>query len=373
MSKAIKPMAVAIQAGVPVLVLGAPGIGKTSVTNALAKALNAHSETVIASLREPSDFAGLPIVSNDDVRLAAPVWAKNLYKECKDGRKGILFLDEITTAPPAVQAALLRVVLDRVVGELVLPESVSIAAAANPPEQAAGGWELSPPLANRFCHLRWDVDQTAWVDGMLQGFPAPHFPIVPETHETFVHEMRTTIAGFVRSKPQLLLQLPKNDADAGKPWPSPRSWYMAARLMAATKAAGAGKDCEIALVAGCVGEGVGIEFLNWRNALDLPDPEFCLANPDKFVLPDRGDRAFTVLASIASAAANKMTQQRYLAAWKIFNHAAKAGQKDVAAASVKVLASAGQGKSFLQEKEVREEMKKNLVPFLEILQAAGLA
>jgi MoxR-like ATPase len=111
MSKAIKPMAVALQAGVPVLVIGAPGIGKTSVTNALAKALNAYHETVIASLREPSDFAGLPIIVDGDVRMAAPVWAKNLHRECKDGRRGILFLDEITTAPPAVQAALLRLCL----------------------------------------------------------------------------------------------------------------------------------------------------------------------------------------------------------------------------------------------------------------------
>ena len=58
--------------------------------------------------------------------------------------------DEISTAPPAVQAALLRVVLERTVGDLRLPDAVSLVAAANTPEQAAGGWELSPPLANRF-------------------------------------------------------------------------------------------------------------------------------------------------------------------------------------------------------------------------------
>jgi hypothetical protein len=170
-----------------------------------------------------------------------------------------------------------------------------------------------------------------------------------------------------------LLHLPKTDAEAGKPWPSPRSWHMAARLMAATKAANAGKDCEIALVAGCVGEGVGIEFLNWRNALDLPDPEYCLKNPDRFKLPERGDRAFTVLASIAGAVANKMTKERYLAAWQIFNHAAQVGQKDVAAASVRTLARASEGKGFLRDADLRTAMAKNLTPFVEILQAAGLA
>lgn len=367
-------MSVAVQAQVPVLALGGPGIGKTTMVNALGEALNAPTETVIASLREPSDFGGLPVInSNGEVNLAAPGFVKRLVEACKDGRPGILFIDEITTAPPAVQAALLRVVLDRVVGDTALPRSVSVVAAANPPDQAAGGWELSPPLANRFCHLQWTHDVSGWVDGMLQGFPKPAIPIVPKDWEGFIHEARVMAAGFVRSKPQLLYQIPKNDHEQGKPWPSPRSWDMASRLMAANKAAGAGQDCEIMLVSGCIGDGVAMEFLNWRNALDLPDPEECLKHPDKFVLPDRGDRAFTVLASIASACASKLTKERYLAAWHIFNHAATKGQKDIAAASVKTLAQAGVGKSFLQDKEVREKMKVNLVPFLDILRAAGLA
>lgn len=62
-----------------------------------------------------------------------------------DARKG----DEISTAPPAVQAALLRVVLERVVGDLELPDGVAVIAAANPPEQAAGGWDLSATISRR--------------------------------------------------------------------------------------------------------------------------------------------------------------------------------------------------------------------------------
>jgi integrase len=44
-------------------------------------------------------------------------------------------------------------VLERVVGDLELPDAVSVVAAANPPEMSAGGWDPSPPLANRFCHI----------------------------------------------------------------------------------------------------------------------------------------------------------------------------------------------------------------------------
>ncbi|NEA88457.1 AAA family ATPase, partial [Streptomyces sp. SID14436] len=114
--------------------------------------------TVIASVHEPSDFSGLPVPGDDPavqgVPMAPPDWAVRLVRE---GR-GLLFLDELSTAPPAVQAALLRLVLERRVGALRLPPGVRIVAAANPRASAADGWELSAPLANRFVHLPWVHD-----------------------------------------------------------------------------------------------------------------------------------------------------------------------------------------------------------------------
>jgi MoxR-like ATPase len=108
---AVEALGVAVAARVPVLLWGAPGTGKTSVIRAMATALGWPCETVIASIREPSDFAGLPVVVGEDVRFAPPVWARRLAQ----AGRGLLFLDELSTAPPAVQAALLRVVLERVV------------------------------------------------------------------------------------------------------------------------------------------------------------------------------------------------------------------------------------------------------------------
>ena len=166
---AVEALGVAVAARVPVLLWGAPGTGKTSAIRAMAQAMGLPCETVIASIREPSDFAGLPIVVGDGVRFAPPAWARRLA----EAGHGLLFLDELSTAPPAVQAALLRVVLERVVGDLTLPDAVAVVAAANPPEQAADGWDLSAPLANRLCHLAWQTDPRSVADGLAGGWAAP--------------------------------------------------------------------------------------------------------------------------------------------------------------------------------------------------------
>ena len=107
-------LALAVATGVPVILWGSPGTGKTSVVKALASSWQLPCEVVIASIHDPTDFSGLPIVTRGSVSLAPPAWARRLA----DLGSGILFLDELTTVPPAVQAALLRVVLERTVGDL---------------------------------------------------------------------------------------------------------------------------------------------------------------------------------------------------------------------------------------------------------------
>ena len=137
------------RAGVAVCLWGDPGIGKSALIQAAAAADSVPCETVIGSLREPSDFAGLPVVTDDGVRMEPPSWARRLH----EAQAGYLFLDELSTSPPAVQAAMLGVALERRVGDLLLPRAVQVVAAANPPERAADGWDLTPPLANRFGRL----------------------------------------------------------------------------------------------------------------------------------------------------------------------------------------------------------------------------
>jgi AAA domain (dynein-related subfamily) len=348
---AAEALGVAVAAQVPVLLWGAPGTGKTSAIRAMARAADLPCETVIASIREPSDFAGLPIVVGGVVRFAPPAWARRLA----EAGRGLLFLDELSTAPPAVQAALLRVVLERAVGDLMLPDEVAVVAAANPPEQAADGWDLSAPLANR----------RSVADGLAGGWAAPVIPALPDGWQVNGPEeilSRGLVAAFLHVRPALACAPPADATSAGRGWPSPRTWEMAGRLTAAAGAAGASDEARSALIRGAVGDGAGVEFLAWLTEMDLPDPEQVLADPASFRLPERGDRAYAALASIVSAVASNPTPERWATGWQVLGLAAEAAL-DMAAAAARVLV-----RCRPSEAPVPPEAKL----FLPVLQAAGL-
>lgn len=329
-------LGLAVAARIPVLLWGAPGTGKSSVVQDLATSMGWPCQVVIASIREPSDFAGLPIVVDGGVRFAPPGWATSLADE----GHGVLFLDELSTAAPAVQAALLRVVLERTVGDLELPDDVVVVAAANPPDQAADGWDLSAPLANRFCHLEWNTDATVVAEGFTSGFDLPTVPDFGADKtgidEDVLARAKAEVATFLVLRPGALAVPPTNRSAAGRAWPSPRTWEMAATLLAATRAVDVEPEVTTALICGCVGEGPGIEFLSWRAALDLPDPESVLADPDGFELPHRGDRAYAVLTSVAAAVAANSTVERWAAGWRIMGRAGEQAP-DVAAMAARIL------------------------------------
>ncbi|HEX6518468.1 MAG TPA: MoxR family ATPase [Streptosporangiaceae bacterium] len=357
---AVEALGVAVAARVPVLLWGAPGTGKTSAIRAMAEAMGLPCETVIASIREPSDFAGLPIVVGDSVRFAPPMWARRLA----DAGHGLLFLDELSTAPPAVQAALLRVVLERAVGDLALPEQVAVVAAANPPEQAADGWDLSAPLANRLCHLTWQAQARTVADGLAGGWAPPEVPLLPDGWQAEEILARGLVAAFLHVRPALAIAPPADAASAGRGWPSPRTWEMTARLMAAANAAGTSQDARSALIMGAVGEGAGVEFLAWLIDMDLPDPEAVLADPSSFRLPERGDRAYAALAAVTSAVAANPTPERWVAGWQVLGLAADAAALDVAAVAARVLATC--------RPHGLTEMPPEIKRFLPVLRDAGL-
>ncbi|MGW4701914.1 AAA family ATPase [Streptomyces sp. NPDC004285] len=335
----LEALALAVAADLPVLLWGEPGIGKTAALTQLAASLDLPLTTVIASVHEPTDFSGLPVVGDDPgeqgVPMAPPEWAVRLVR----AGRGLLFLDELSTAPPAVQAALLRLVLERRIGTLVLPPDVRIVAAANPRSSAADGWELSPPLANRFVHLRWTHDAEVVVRGLGGTWPRATLPrLDPERLAEAVDVARRAVCGLLTARPALVHRLPSGETMRGGAWPSPRSWETALRLIAFATAAGVSRDVLAQLVRGAVGDGPGLELLAWLDRMDLPDPELLLADPEGAELPERGDRRQAALEGVVEAVTRRPEKSRWDAAWVLLARALESGAPDLVVAPATALA-----------------------------------
>ncbi|MFC1419024.1 AAA family ATPase [Streptacidiphilus cavernicola] len=336
----LEALTLAVAADLPVLLWGEPGIGKTAALTQLAAALDLPLTTVIASVHEPSDFSGLPVLGSDPaeqgVPMAPPDWAVRLVR----AGRGLLFLDELSTAPPAVQAALLRVVLERRIGALRLPTGVRIVAAANPRASAADGWELSPPLANRFVHLQWVHDHEVVVRGLGGTWPRATLPrLDPERLPQAVATARRAVCGLLAARPGLVHRLPSGEARRGGPWPSPRSWEMTLCLIAFATAAGSSREVLSLLVRGTVGDGPGLELMAGLDRMDLPDPEDLLADPAAAVLPERGDLRQAVLDGVVAAVRNRPDRDRWDAAWALLVRAVETGAPDLVVVPATTLAS----------------------------------
>lgn len=252
-----------VAAKVPVLLWGPPGIGKTQRWLRLAKSLKRPIHVLIASIRDPTDFYGFPCPNTQRqvVDYLPPGWVKDL------GKDGIIFFDELSCARPAVQDALLRVIIDRVVGDYQLPDDIYVCAAANPPEQTASGFELSLPLQNRFAHVECKPSAEEF---------SVEFPTLWRSAKVCPH--RTQIAAFISHSRNFLLIVPKQQDRIGAyAWPSPRSWEMAAKLLKA-------KDGQ-ADISAAVGAEAANAFVSWRAKLRVPTGEEMLAGASWPTLP----------------------------------------------------------------------------------------
>lgn len=373
--------------GLPALFEGAPGTAKSAVLERLAAQTGLHCETVIAGLRAPEDFLGLPIPVQDEVEeaevagwlldgapraevkragkgkaravtltsvsYAPPRWALNLAR----AGRGVCFLDEVKTAPPAVQAALLRVVLEGVVGDLRLPDTVRFLAACNATEDTAGGWDLASPLANRFGHFDWSapgVDD--WAGYMVGGGDsgeasgdarAEEERVLAEWHNHYPAACGLVV-GFLRARPQHQNAQPKSgDPAASKAWPSWRTNEMAVRALASARLHGLPEEEHYDLVGGYVGQGYAIELRAYAKEADLPDPAALLDGRARWEhQPIRIDRTAAVLGACAALVRSSSERQRERAArlWKLMRPvAADAADVCVPAAQALVTKRLGVG------------------------------
>jgi SpoVK/Ycf46/Vps4 family AAA+-type ATPase len=244
----------------PIFLWGPPGIGKSDIVKQLGEELEAHVIDVRLSLWEPTDIKGIPYFdSNDGTMRWAPPSELPSMEFAKQHKQIILFMDELNSAAPSVQAAAYQLILNRRVGTYKLPDNVVMVAAGNRETDKGVTFRMPAPLANRFVHLEMTVD---WDD---------YFEWAAE------NKVHKDVVGFLSfSKKDLYDFDPKSSS---RSFATPRSWAFVSELLT-------DDDCEEStitdLVSGSIGEGLAIKFMAHRkHSAKMPNPSDILSGKVK--------------------------------------------------------------------------------------------
>ncbi|MCG7956378.1 MAG: ATPase, partial [Candidatus Thiodiazotropha endolucinida] len=228
------------------------------------------------SQMEPSDLRGIPFRTNGSVEWAIPSLLPNQERH---GSQGILFLDEITSAPPTVSAAAYQLILDRRLGEYQVPEGWAIFAAGNRQGDRGVTYSMPAPLANRFSHFEVETNLDDWVAW------------------AYCNQIDERIIAFLRFRPELLFDF--DPAHNPVAFPSPRSWEFAHRAL--QKFIDHPQLLQGALQA-CVGPAAGVELHAFVSSLDkMPDLDAILRGEEVSV-PSEIDLQYAVASALVGRA-----------------------------------------------------------------------
>ena len=253
----------------PPFIWGAPGVGKSDVVAGVAKTLKLELRDIRLSLLDPIDLKGFPVIDAPNQQMAwlpanflPAMTVKKGTKMVPNDSKGLLFLDEMNSAPQSVQAAAYQLILNRKIGDYVLPEGWAMVAAGNRTTDRAVTHAMPSPLANRFVHIDFDINMDDWYNWATTAGISP------------------MLRAFIRFRPNLLHDF--KPADNPRSFPSPRSWTFVDDIYQSDLDATTEHD----LIKGTVGEGAAAEFIAFmRLAKDLPTTDQILMAPEKTEIP----------------------------------------------------------------------------------------
>ena len=270
----------------PVFLWGPPGVGKSSLVQALADSTEFGFIDTRLSQLDPVDFRGVPTVIKGITTWNAPSW---LPRAETHGERGCLFLDEFFLGSRAVCAAAYQLLQDRAVGDYVLPPGWIILAASNRPEDKAGltGGTFDSALVNRFAaHFEIVPDVDAWAEWALGSDVSPE------------------LVAFIRFRPELLHEFPEGGIPKGRiAYSTPRSLVSAGDIIKL----GCAPRLEQAALEGCIGAGVAAELAGFLQIIrTLPDVGGILRHPDTADIPTETSTLYA-LASLLGKRADAAT------------------------------------------------------------------
>ena len=262
----------------PVMVWGAPGLGKSTAVRELTKELGIGFIDVRLAQREPVDMRGLPVPEEDRVKwLVSSEWPRDPES------RGIILFDELTAADKTLQVAAYEFILDRRLGELYsVPPGWYIMAAGNRVEDRAVSCAMSSALANRFLHVEVSADAAGFLNWAEEN------------------NLHPAVIRFIKTYPQHLFSQEGEDLQRG--WPSPRSWERVSTMVRIAE-----KNDRIAslnyTVPGLVGSGAAVEFLAFYKTVFYKkgsiDISAALESGEPIPVPKKSDELYACCGSVA--------------------------------------------------------------------------
>ena len=235
-----------IDSKIPVFIWGNPGVGKSSLVRQIAENKSMKFIDLRLSLLDPTDLRGIPFFENESKKA---VWAKpEFLPDTNSEEEGILFLDEINSAPPTIQAAAYQLILDRKIGEYELPKNFAIIAAGNYESDRGVTYRMPTPLANRFVHLDFELDFDEW--------------------KTWAYESNidSRIISFLSYKSENLFTFDPKSKE--KSFATPRSWSFVDDVLKSSLPL----DLLEEVIKGAIGKDSAVEFMNYCKVMkDLPN------------------------------------------------------------------------------------------------------
>ncbi len=269
----------------PVMLWGPPGVGKSQIIAQVAAQHNAPMVDIRLSQMEPSDLRGIPFRVGEHVEWAIPALLPDAERH---GNNGILFLDEITSAPPSVSASAYQLILDRRLGEYKVPEGWAIVAAGNRQGDRGVTYTMPAPLANRFSHFELEVYLDDWVAW------------------AYKNGIDEKIIAFLRFRPELLFDF--DPAHNPAAFPTPRSWEFAHR---AIQKFADNSELLLGTLQACVGPAAGIELNAFISNLDqMPDLDAILKG-ETVEIPTEIDLQYAIAAALVGRAISAENPEVY--------------------------------------------------------------
>jgi len=288
----------------PVMLWGPPGIGKSQIVAQVAQNNKVPVIDIRLSQIEPSDLRGIPFRSENKVIWAVP---EMLPDQKRHGKQGILFLDEINTAPPSVSAAAYQLILDRKLGSYEMPSNWVIFAAGNRQGDRGVTYTMPAPLANRFSHFEIDTHLDDWVAW------------------AYAHNIDERVIAFLRFRPELLFDF--NSATNPVAFPTPRSWEYSHRALQKFESK---PRLLLGSLQACVGEVAGIELMAFiEHYENLPDID-AIIRGESVEVPQKIDLQYAVASALVGRAIReKNTENANATLGNILNYALQFPQREM--------------------------------------------